>query len=100
MLGGTFIQVTGNNIKFSNRVNYTCMFDETEVKGIYFTQFDDVDKILCVSPLLRRIGKIEFTIKYSDPLISIQKTVLVKDTFLSCKYCDNFVYVCNELVHT
>ncbi len=87
ILGGTFIQVIGRNIRFKQGVNfnYTCKFDKTEVQGIFNNQ-SGVDKILCVSPILSHIGNISFTLSYSDTqLNNTEKTVLKSDTFLSCK---------------
>lgn len=90
ILGGTFIQVIGSNIKFSETTTYTCEFDEksqmTKVTGIYFIdKRSGVHKILCVSPPLKRIGEINFTISYPDPLNKTQSIKLANDTFLSCK---------------
>ena len=84
MLGGTLVQIIGNNIKFQEGVTYTCLFDKTEVEGMYLTQ-SGVDMILCVSPVLRSMGRIKFSLSYSNPLINMQKTILVNDTFFSCK---------------
>ena len=84
MLGGTLIQIIGNNISFDEELTYTCLFDETEEEGVYFMQ-SGVEQILCVSPLLRRIGRINFTLSYSYPQVSMQKTILATETFTSCK---------------
>jgi len=84
MLGGTFIQLIGNNIKFDERLTYTCVFDEIEVEAMYFTE-SGIDRIICISPVLGRVGRIRFALSYSDPQITTQKIVLVEDTFFSCK---------------
>ena len=81
MMGGTLVQITGNNINFDSSVTYSCIFDETVVEATYYTQ-PGVDTILCVSPLLTLTGRIEFALSYSDPL-NEQRTVVVKDTFFS-----------------
>ena len=60
------------------------MFDEIEVEAMYFTE-SGTDRIICVSPLLGRVGRIKFVLSFSDPQITAQKTVLVEDTFFSCK---------------
>ena len=75
VLGGTFIQVVGIML----RGNYTCKFDEKKVKGFYYFSGKGQPKVLCVSPILSRVGRINFTLSYSD-----NNTVLKRDTFLSC----------------
>ena len=88
MLGSTFIQVIGNNIEFNNRLEYYCRFDETEIQGVHFKKSESsVNKILCVSPPLRRIGRIKFTLSYSDPPNNERQTVAT-DTYFSCKSYD------------
>ena len=84
MLGGTFVQLIGNNIKFDENTTYSCLFDNIEVEGVYFTQ-SGLDQILCVSPPLKRTGRINFALSHSNSQISMQKTILVNDTFFSCK---------------
>ena len=92
MLGGTLIQLIGNSINFDEALSYTCLFDETEeVEGVYFIQ-SSVKQILCVSPLLRRTGRVNFALSYSDPQVSMQKTVLANDTFFSCKCIAVYIY--------
>ena len=92
MLGGTLIQLIGNNINFDEALSYTCLFDETEeVEGVYFIQ-SSVKQILCVSPLLRRTGRVNFALGYSDPQVSTQKIVLANDTFFSCKCIVVYMY--------
>lgn len=90
MLGGTFIQLIGNNIKFQEGATYTCLFDQTEVEGMYLGE----DKVLCISPILRRMGRIKFSLSVSDPLISTQKTILLNDTFFSCK---SIIVICKYI---
>ena len=83
MLGGTLIQLTGNNFDFDETTIYTCQFDDVEVEGMYLTQ-SGKDQILCVSPQFRGTGRINFAISYSNSSISTQKSILVQDTFFSC----------------
>ena len=91
MLGGTLLQIIGSNINFDEELTYTCLFDETEeVEGVYFMQ-SGVKQILCVSPLLRRTGRINFALSYSDPQVSTQ-TVLANDTFFSCECIVVYMY--------
>lgn len=82
VLGGTVIQLIGNNIRFNEGATYTCLFDETEVEGMYITQ-SGIDKILCVTPLLKRVGMVEFSLHYSLPTC-LENISLVNDTFFSC----------------
>ena len=96
MLGGTLIQVIGNNIKFTEAATYTCLFDNTKVEAVYILQ-SGKKQILCVSPPLKRVGRIRFALSYSNPLNNMQKVVLANDTFFSCKYirnCHLRTYVC------
>ena len=100
MLGGTLIQIIGNNISFDEELTYTCLFDETEeAEGVYFMQ-SGVEQILCVSPLLRRIGRINFTLSYSNPQDGTQKAILATDTFISCKCIVVFMYHTVYNVHS
>ena len=92
MLGGTLIQLIGNNVKFDVKATYTCLFDNTEVQGMYIAQ-SDVEQILCISPLLQHIGQINFALRYSSPLIGTQKSILINDIFYSCK-CVRIMYIC------
>ena len=85
MLGGTLIQLIGHNIKFDERAVYTCLFDDIEVEGVYLQQ-SSTQQILCVSPQLKRTGRVKFAISYTNPSVSTQKSILVNDTFFSCKY--------------
>ena len=86
MLGGTLIQLTGNNIKFNEQTTYTCLFDDTEVEGMYIAE-SGLEQIVCISPILQHIGRINFALKYSSMITGI----LVNDTFYSCK-----LYVLNS----
>ena len=88
MLGGTLIQLVGNNIKFDERAVYTCLFDDIEVEAMYLEQ-SSTQQILCVSPQLKRTGRVKFAISYINPSISTQKSILVNDTFFSCKYSNH-----------
>ena len=83
MLGGTLLQLTGNNINFEETAIYTCHFDDIEVEGMYLTQSGQ-DQILCVSPQFRHTGRIKFAVSYSDSPTSTQRSMLVNDTFFSC----------------
>ena len=83
MLGGTLLQLTGNNINFEETATYTCQFDDLEVEGMYLTQSGQ-DQILCVSPQFKHTGRINFAVSYSDSPTSTQKSILVTDTFFSC----------------
>ena len=98
MLGGTLIQLTGNNIKFDESATYTCLFDDIEVEGMYFTQ-SGVDQILCVSPVLKQTGRIDFAIGYSSSPISTQRNILINDTFFSCKCAHKFYNYVRMYVH-
>ena len=83
MLGGTLLEVTGNNINFDETATYTCQFDDLEVEGMYLAR-SGTGKILCVSPQLRRTGRINFAVSYSNSTTGTQKSILVTDTFFSC----------------
>ena len=92
MLGGTLIQIIENTINFDERLNYTCLFDETEeVEGVYFMH-SGIKQILCVSPLLRRTGRVNVALSSYDPQVSTQKILLATDTFFSCKCIVVYIY--------
>ena len=85
ILGGTLIQLIGIGIKFNEKTTYICVFDDTEVEGMYVTQ-SGLEQILCMSPMLRRIGRIKFALSYSNVINGIQKSILVNDIFYSCEF--------------
>ena len=83
MLGGTLIQLTGNNVDFDETAIYTCQFDDIEVEGMYLTQ-SGTDQVLCVSPQFRGTGRMNFAVSYSNSSTSSQKSILANDNFFSC----------------
>ena len=83
MLGGTLIQLTGNNIDFDETAIYTCQFDDVEVEGMYLKQ-SGKDQVLCVSPQFRGTGRVNFAVSYSNSSTSTQKSILANDSFFSC----------------
>ena len=83
MLGGTLIQLTGNNVRFDEQTTYTCLFDNEEVEALYIGNHD-LQLILCVSPLLQRIGRVNFALNCSNNYT--QQDILANDIFYSCKF--------------
>ncbi len=64
MLGGTGVVATGEGLLISETDEITCIFDGIGVRGIYITSA----KILCVSPMLDRTGKIPFKLNISGSI--------------------------------
>ena len=76
VLGGTAVQVFGPCFdEYADR-NITCSFGGIEVAGVYV----DKDTVICVSPALRTLGRVDFTLDISGTTIKDHKT-----TFYSCK---------------
>lgn len=61
MLGGTGVVVTGDDLVVNQGDPIVCLFDEIEVRGVYINS----RKVLCVSPLLARTGKVQFMLNVS-----------------------------------
>ena len=72
MLGGTV--VTGDDLVVNQRDAIVCLFDRIEVRGIYINS----QKVLCVSPLLERTGKLQF-------MLNISGSNRGESVFTSCK---------------
>ena len=73
-LGGQSVIVQGPCFEPSSRLK--CIFGTTEVTGVYVNN----SKALCISPMLRRAGRVEFTIIVDGATYS-------GATFTACKYC-------------
>ena len=58
-LGGTGVIVTGDMLRLSTGDNIMCTFDGVQVPGVYVSS----TQALCVSPLLERIGQVEFRLR-------------------------------------
>ena len=74
MLGGTGVVVTGDDLVVNQRDAIVCLFDGIEVRGIYINS----QKVLCVSPLLERTGKLQF-------MLNISGSNRGESVFTSCK---------------
>ena len=76
VLGGTAVQVFGPCFdEFINQSIY-CFFDDIEVQAIHF----DTDSVICISPGLTSLGRIDFTLHIENIKAEFQKS-----TFYSCK---------------
>ena len=76
VLGGTAVQVFGPCFdEFVNHRIY-CSFDEIEVQAIHV----NTDSIICISPTLTSLGRIDFAIYIENVKAEFQKS-----TFYSCK---------------
>ena len=76
VLGGTAVQVFGPCFDAYADHNIMCSFDGIEVPAIYV----DKDSVICISPALRTLGKVDFAL-----IISGTTTRFKKTTFYSCK---------------
>ena len=76
VLGGAAVQVFGPC--FDEFVNHSiyCFFDEIEVQAIHV----DTDSIICISPGLTALGRIDFTLYINNVEAEFQES-----TFYSCK---------------
>ena len=76
VLGGTTVQVFGPC--FDEFVNHTitCSFNEIEVQAIFI----DSNSVICISPGLTSLGRINFALTIEDIDAEFQET-----TFYSCK---------------
>ena len=61
MLGGTGVVVTGEDLVVNQADVIVCTFDDVEVRGVLIGS----QRVLCVSPLLERTGKVDFMLNVS-----------------------------------
>lgn len=80
MLGGTGVVVSGTQLFIREDDDIQCIFDGTEVRGIYL----DEQNILCVSPLLSQTGRLPFQITINGSISFTGESI-----FTSCK-CKNY----------
>ena len=74
MLGGTGVIATGEGLLVSESDVITCLFDEIGVRGVFINS----EKVLCVSPLLEKTGKVQF-------MLNISGSNGGESVFTSCK---------------
>lgn len=74
MLGGAGVVASGDGLTVSQTDVIMCMFDGISVRGIYISP----RRVLCVSPLLERTGKLQF-------MLNISGANGGESTFTSCK---------------
>lgn len=74
MLGGTGVIVTGDDLIVNQGDVIVCSFDGIGVRGVYMSS----QRILCVSPLLERTGKLQF-------MLNISGSNSGESLFTSCK---------------
>ena len=61
-----------------------CSFDGVIVPGLYVSK----NSVICVSPALTRLGRVDFALHISGTTMQFAKT-----TFYSCKNIHMFIYV-------
>ena len=76
VLGGTAVQVFGPCFDAYAEQNIMCSFDGVEVPGLYINK----DSVICVSPAMTRLGRVDFALHISGTTMQFAKT-----TFYSCK---------------
>ena len=84
VLGGTAVQVFGPCFDEFFDHTITCSFDEIEVQAM----FVDSNSIICISPGLTSLGRIDFVLTIENITAEFQEA-----TFYSCKIT-TYVYVC------
>ena len=72
VLGGTPVQVFGPCF---DDTSVTCYFDDIEVEGIFVTE----DYIMCISPPLKKLGRVTFRIALDDVSMEFEEVA-----FYSC----------------
>ena len=85
VLGGTVVEVFGPCFDVYVDHNITCSFDGVKVAGVYVD-----DSIICVSPALTTLGRVDFVLSISGTTAD----QFEKTTFYSCKYSCKCMYVC------
>lgn len=84
MLGGSGVVVTGDYLALSEQDQIRCNFDSIEVDGVYVSQ----DKALCISPMLKRTGRLQFRLQVTG-----RNSFSGKATFTSCEYIQEHIYL-------
>ena len=78
MLGGAGVVISGDLAYLSEEDELTCIFDGIRVTGVCIDSF----KVLCISPMLERTGKVDFQLN----VIGHNYTFTGESTFTSCKF--------------
>ena len=94
ILGGTAIQVIGNNLRFNDYHNYNCHFDGVEVPGAYVAS---LGHIICTTPPMRKPGRINFCLSISSSLSTVSSQYC--DQFFSCMWFSIFDISCCLYMH-
>ena len=84
VLGGTAVQVFGPCFDAYAERDIMCSFDGVEVPGLYINK----DSVICVSPAMTRLGRVDFALHISGTTMQFAKT-----TFYSCKNIYTYIYM-------
>ena len=93
VLGGTAVQVFGPCFDEFIDHTITCSFDKIEVQAIFI----DSNSVICISPGLTSLGRVNFILTIEDVIAEFQES-----TFYSCKIipiCVHFVFIYISLFH-
>lgn len=89
MLGGSSILVSGPYFTVQEEDQITCLFNDTEVDGIFVNN----QQVLCVSPTLSQTGRVPFQLLVTGETEFIGQSVFVSGKFRSVVVsCVNAVY--------
>lgn len=82
MLGGTAVRVTGPCLDETDVI--ICTFDVIEVAGVYMDEMS----LLCVSPILSKVGEVNLELKVINAVNS--KRLTYTSSFYSGKVCGSY----------